>query len=195
MPSWSMIAAARTGPMPGRASSSSTIRIRAIASSLSPSPEQFRDCQLPRFQPVLGRGPGRPGRGGLPRASARSCGVRGRKLTECLPALSDGPLERPARTDRTHHRAVPRTSPEPTVLARQKSMDKFRSTARCRCRSGPRPACAADGPHSGRFRPPCTRSRSGCAQLPEGAPDRCLEVLDPRAGAEDIPAGGARTWP
>ncbi len=60
-----MIAAARTLPMPGSASSSSTILIRAIASSVSPALSNSAMVSVPGLEPVLGGGPGGPGGGGL----------------------------------------------------------------------------------------------------------------------------------
>ena len=65
MPSWSMMAAARTRPIPGRASSSSTILIRAMASSVSPELMTSAMVSSPDLSRSLAVGPGGPGGGGL----------------------------------------------------------------------------------------------------------------------------------
>ena len=60
-----MMAAARTRPIPGSASSSSTILIRAIASSVSPALSTSAMVSSPVLSRSLALGPGGPGGGGL----------------------------------------------------------------------------------------------------------------------------------
>ena len=168
-----MMAAARTWPIPGRASSSSTTRIRAMASSVSPKLSSSAIVELPRLQPLLGRRPGSPGGSGLAAGRRHApAGVRGRKLTlksslPALPGLPDrGPPTGVVQAVPDSAQAVCVGCPEPTVWALQKSMDE----------SGPAPSLLQ---RSGERSSSRVRRAASCRSW------------RPRAGGQDVPAGGA----
>ncbi|MCY1383160.1 hypothetical protein D9M69_712560 [compost metagenome] len=81
MPTASMIAAARTLPMPGRASRSSETRMRAIASSVPPESSTSAMVRSPDLSRSLAVALDALAAAAFFSASARSWADKGRKVT------------------------------------------------------------------------------------------------------------------